>query len=111
MRARRRRTSACRARSTHSRTMRSRRRCTAAARLQQGTPEQQRMAHFVIEEADRLARTVARYLEFARGDETPREHGDALAALDATVALLEGELGARGVMLDRSHGSVDSATV
>ena len=83
----------------------------SAERLQCGDSEQQRMAQFVIEESDRLSRTVARYLEFARGEQIPGEHGDAIAALEATLALLEGEFKARGVTLDRSRGSGDSATV
>ena len=83
----------------------------SAERLQCGDGEQQRMAQFVIEESDRLSRTVARYLEFARGEQVPREHGDAIAALEATLALLEGEFKARSVTLDRSRGSGDSATV
>ncbi len=83
----------------------------SAERLQRGDSEQQRMTQFVIEETDRLSRTVARYLQFARGDEIPLENGDALAALEATLALLEGEFAARHVTLERSHGAVDSATV
>ena len=83
----------------------------SAERLQRGDAEQQRMAGFVIEESDRLSRTVARYLQFARGDETPRESGDALSALAATLALLEGEFAARRVTLEYSRGGVDSATV
>ena len=83
----------------------------SAERLQRGDAEQQRMAQFVIEESDRLSRTVARYLEFARGEQAPREHGDALAALEATLALLEGEFHARHVRLERSRGGDDSATV
>ena len=83
----------------------------SAERLRGGDAEQRRMAGFVIEESDRLSRTVARYLQFARGDATPRENGDALAALEATLALLEGEFGARQVTLERSRGGSDSASV
>jgi len=83
----------------------------SAERLNRGDAEQQRMATFVIEEADRLSHTVARYLAFARGDEAPREHGDALAALASTLALLEVELAGRHVVLERVRGPVDSATV
>ncbi len=83
----------------------------SAERLQRGDAEQQRMAQFVIEESDRLSRTVARYLEFARGEQAPRENGDALAALEATLALLEEEFRARRVTLERSRGGDGSATV
>ena len=83
----------------------------SAERLRTGDTESQRWAHYVIDETDRLSHTVARYLQFARGDETPREHGDAIAALEATLALLEGEFAARHVVLERSHGGVESATV
>ena len=43
------------------------------------------MADFVVEETDRLSRTVARYLEFARGSDAGRaaETGDAAVALEA----------------------------
>ena len=58
----------------------------------------------IIEEADRLSKTVARYLQFARVGEEPRQGGDAATALQATLDLLEGELGARGVMLERAGG-------
>ena len=83
----------------------------SAERLQRDDSERPRMAQFVIDETDRLTHTVARYLQFARGDETPRESGDALAALDATLALLEGEFSARRVTLERSRGGADSASV
>ncbi|MBI5711101.1 MAG: hypothetical protein HZC42_12500 [Candidatus Eisenbacteria bacterium] len=69
-------------------------------------PEARRMADFVVEEADRLSRTVARYLQFARGGSdgaTPAATGagDAAAALAATLDLLDGELRARRVALER----------
>ena len=75
----------------------------SAERLGKLDPEARRMADFVIEETDRLSKTVARYLQFARGtpDAAPGVPGDAVAALEATLALLEGELGARGVRLER----------
>jgi len=76
----------------------------SAERLRMLDPEAQRMATFVIEEADRLSKTVARYLQFARVGEEPRQGGDAATALQATLDLLEGELGARGVMLERAGG-------
>ena len=78
----------------------------SAQRLGRLEPEAQRMADFVVEETDRLSRTVARYLEFARGrgaggPEGVAEAGDAVAALEATLDLLEGELRARNVALER----------
>ena len=76
----------------------------SAERLRMLDPEAQRMATFFIEEADRLSKTVARYLQFARVGEEPRQGGDAATALQATLDLLEGELGARGVMLERAGG-------
>jgi signal transduction histidine kinase len=76
----------------------------SAERLGKLAPEAQRMADFVVEESDRLSNTVARYLHFARGEEGSGEHGDAVAALDATLDLLEGELRARKVTLERTRG-------
>jgi two-component system sensor histidine kinase HydH len=83
----------------------------SAERLRSADPEASRMAGFVIEEADRLSRTVARYLQFARGGEEGAEKGDAIAALDSTLDLLEGELRSRRVTLARSHDAPDSVTV
>jgi signal transduction histidine kinase len=84
----------------------------SAQRLGRLEPEAQRMADYVVEETDRLTRTVTRYLDFARGDPAgqPAEGGDAVAALDATLALLEGELRARRVTLERGAGP-DAALV
>jgi signal transduction histidine kinase len=76
----------------------------SAERLGRLEPEAKRMADFVVEESDRLSRTVARYLQFARGDEGAEGPGDAVAALEATLALLEGELAARHVTLIREAG-------
>ena len=78
----------------------------SAQRLGRLEPEAARMAGFVVEETDRLSRTVARYLDFARGsapDESPGavEAGDAAAMLRATLDLLEGESQARRVALER----------
>lgn len=70
----------------------------SAERLGTRDPEARRMADFVVEESDRLSRTLARYLEFARGGEHgAAEGGDAVAALDATLALLEGEARTRRI--------------
>ncbi len=85
----------------------------SAQRLARLEPEAQRMADFVVEEADRLSRTVARYLEFAKGPEGAAAvagGGDAAAALEATLGLLEGELKARGVTLERG-GRLEAAPV
>jgi signal transduction histidine kinase len=74
----------------------------SAQRLGKLEPEAGRMAQFVIEEVDRLGRTVERYLQFARGDAEIREVGDAVEALDETVGLLEGEFKARRLRVERS---------
>jgi signal transduction histidine kinase len=71
----------------------------AATRLGQLDAQARQMADFVVEEVDRLHRTLNRYLEFARGGEEVGGKGDALAALQATLALLEGEMHSRGVGL------------
>ena len=73
----------------------------SAQRLGKLDPEAQRMADFVVEETDRLSRTVARYLAFARGEPAGGGSGDALASLDQTLGLLEGEFAARKVELRR----------
>lgn len=87
----------------------------SAQRLARLEPEAQRMAGFVVEETDRLSRTVARYLEFARGSDAggaggAAETGDAAVALEATLDLLEGELRAREVTLERA-GRLETAPV
>jgi len=82
----------------------------SAERLGKLDPEARRMADYVIEESDRLSRTVARYLQFARGEGEAAGDGDAIHALEATLALLEGELTARRVTLAR-EGSVSAARV
>ena len=76
----------------------------SAQRLGRLEPEAQRMAGFVVEETDRLSRTVSRYLEFARGGDAggAAEAGDAAVTLEATLDLLEGELHARQVTLERA---------
>jgi signal transduction histidine kinase len=82
----------------------------SAQRLGRLDPESQRWADSVVEETDRLSRTVHRYLQFARGDESAGERGDAVAALESTLALLEGEMRARRVTLERERGT-PAATV
>ena len=73
----------------------------SAERLGKLEPEARRMADYVIEEADRLANTVNRYLQFARSGGAGGS-GDALETLDQTLSLLEGELSARRVRLERT---------
>ena len=77
----------------------------SAQRLGKLEPESRRWADSVVEEADRLTRTVTRYLQFAKGEEKPGEHGDAVAALESTLALLEGEMHARKVTLEWDRGA------
>jgi signal transduction histidine kinase len=76
----------------------------SAERLGKLEPEARRMADFVVEETDRLSRTVARYLDFARGGDGGEGTGDAIEALETTLALLEGEATARRVTLERGPG-------
>ena len=76
----------------------------SAQRLGKLAPEAERMAGFIVDESDRLSRTVTRYLQFARVRETPdgaAEAGDAAAALHATLELLDGEFRARKVAVER----------
>ncbi|HEY2954114.1 MAG TPA: ATP-binding protein [Candidatus Eisenbacteria bacterium] len=73
----------------------------SAQRLGKLEPEAQRMAGFIVEETDRLSRTVARYLQFARAEVNADEAGDAAAALRATLDLLEGECRDRKVTVER----------
>src|SRR5204862_5857015 len=69
----------------------------SAERLGKLEPEARRMADYVVEETDRLSKTVGRYLEFARGEVVDGEAGDPLEALDQTLALLDGEFRDRQV--------------
>jgi signal transduction histidine kinase len=69
------------------------------------------MADNVVEETDRLSRTVARYLQFARPAGDGARPGDAVSSLQATLALLEGELAARQVTLERAPLGPPEATV
>ena len=75
----------------------------SAERLGKLEPEARRMVDFVIEETDRLANTVNRYLQFARSGGGGGS-GDALETLDQTLSLLEGELHARRVTLEGRGG-------
>ncbi|MBI1799897.1 MAG: hypothetical protein HYR73_09475 [Candidatus Eisenbacteria bacterium] len=92
----------------------------SAERLGRLEPDARRMADFVVEESDRLSKTVERYLQFARGegdrganrgDEGTGEHGDAIAALEATLDLLEGEFKARSIAVARAGAWPGSAAV
>ena len=82
----------------------------SARRLGKLEPEAERMAESVVEEVDRLVRTVSRYLQFARGQAHEEGQGDATAALVATLDLLEGEFRARRCALVRD-GLTVPATV
>jgi signal transduction histidine kinase len=73
----------------------------SAERLGRLDPESRRWADSVIEETDRLGRTVGRYLQFARGGEETAGDGDAARALGETLDLLEGEFRARRASLTR----------
>ncbi len=81
----------------------------SAQRLGKLEPEAARMAAFVVEESDRLSKTVARYLRFAQEAESaaaagPRAggaSGDMRGMLERTLDLLEGELASRRVTLER----------
>ncbi len=73
----------------------------SAQRLAKLEPEAQRMADSIVEETDRLTKTVARYLQFARADQGTGDGGDAALALAATLDLLEGECRARRVTVER----------
>ena len=77
----------------------------SAQRLGKLEPEAERMAGFIVDETDRLSRTVARYLQFARAEEGTggaAAPGDAGAALRATLDLLDDECRARKVVVGRS---------
>jgi signal transduction histidine kinase len=81
----------------------------SAQRLGKLEPEAQRMADYLVDEADRLSRTVGRYLQFARGAASALDEdavlaparGDARATLEQTLDLLEGEFQARRVVVER----------
>jgi len=83
----------------------------SAERLGKLEPEARRMADYVVEEVDRLSRTVSRYLQFARGESPEPGAGDAIVALGATLDLLEGEMRARRVVLERAGGPPAAAPV
>ena len=88
----------------------------SAQRLGKLEPEAGRMAGFIVDETDRLSRTVARYLQFARVGEaaSDAEHaakgdaGDAAGALRATLDLLDDECRIRKVAVMRSGLDAES---
>ena len=73
----------------------------SAKRLGKLEPEAQGLADSVIEEVDRLGRTVGRYLQFARIEQDPGGSGDLAVALGATLDLLEGEIRMHHCVLER----------
>jgi len=73
----------------------------SAERLGKLDPESRRWADSVVEETDRLSRTVGRYLQFARGEEATGVGGDAARALAETLDLLDGEFRSRRAILVR----------
>jgi signal transduction histidine kinase len=73
----------------------------SAERLGKLDPEARRWADSVVEESDRLTRTVGRYLQFARGEASEGGDGDAARALGETLDLLEGEFRSRRATLVR----------
>jgi len=91
----------------------------SAQRLGKLEPEAKRMADFVVEETDRLSKTVARYLRFAKEAESAAEtgvlgaaeSGDLRRTLEQTLDLLEGEMGSRKVELRREGALPASAPV
>jgi two-component system NtrC family sensor kinase len=72
----------------------------SAKRLGKLDPEAQSLADSVIEEVDRLGRTVGRYLQFARIEQAEGS-GDLAAAVGATLDLLEGEIRMHHCVLER----------
>jgi signal transduction histidine kinase len=83
----------------------------SAERLGKLDPESGRWAQSVVEETDRLTRTVGRYLQFARGETEPSGPGDAARALNETLDLLEGEFRARQATLARPESPPASLPV
>jgi signal transduction histidine kinase len=74
----------------------------SARRLGRMEPAAERLAESVVEEVDRLTRTVSRYLQFARAEELEEAGGgDLAAALASTLDLLEGEFRSRRCTLER----------
>jgi len=83
----------------------------SAERLGKLDPESRRWADSVVEESDRLARTVSRYLQFARGEEATAGEGDAARALGETLDLLEGEFRSRHAILQRPEPAPEALPV
>ena len=83
----------------------------SAERLGKLDPEARRWSDSVVEETDRLSRTVGRYLQFARGDDARGGEGDAGRALGETLDLLEGEFQARRATLVRPEPAPEALPV
>jgi signal transduction histidine kinase len=83
----------------------------SAERLGKLDAESRRWADSVVEETDRLTRTVGRYLQFARGEESPSSDGDAARALAETLDLLEGEFRSRRATLVRPEPAPEALRV
>jgi signal transduction histidine kinase len=78
----------------------------SARRLAKLEPEAKALSDSVVEEVDRLSATVNRYLQFARGageGVAADAVGSVAGTLAATLDLMEGEFGARGIELVREH--------
>ena len=73
----------------------------SAERLGKLDADARRWADSVVEETDRLTRTVGRYLQFARGEASEGGDGDAARALGETLDLLDGEFRSRRATLTR----------
>ena len=83
----------------------------SAERLGKLDPGAERWARSVVEETDRLTRTVGRYLQFARGESSAAGPGDLAQALRETLDLLEGEFQARRLVLVRPERAPASLPV
>ncbi|MGH7730803.1 MAG: histidine kinase dimerization/phospho-acceptor domain-containing protein, partial [Candidatus Eiseniibacteriota bacterium] len=83
----------------------------SAERLGKLDADARRWADSVVEETDRLTRTVGRYLQFARGGESGSGDGDAARALEETLDLLEGEFRSRRATLVRPQRAPDGLPV
>jgi len=83
----------------------------SAERLGKLDAESRRWADSVVEEADRLTRTVGRYLQFARGEDSTTGDGDAARALGETLDLLEGEFRSRRATLARPEPAPEALPV
>ena len=83
----------------------------SAERLGKLDADARRWADSVIEETDRLTRTVGRYLQFARGEVSEGGDGDAARALGETLDLLDGEFRSRRATLTRPEPAPNALPV